>query len=183
VLRPLGGRPYLLHVGSAEARKRLDVLFEVFAGAAARTPELRLVQLGAVLTDEQRRNAERLGVAPERLLQPPKQPRATVAGLYRRAALVLMPSEAEGFGLPVAEALACGAPVIASAIPPLAEVGGDAVRYRPPGDVDAWTAAVESALSDPASMPDRAARLERAGRFSWRRHAATVVSAYLRGPR
>ena len=52
--------------------------------------------------------------------------RATLAAVYRRAALALLPSEREGFGLPLVEALACGTPVVASDIPVLREVGGDA---------------------------------------------------------
>ena len=61
--------------------------------------------------------------------------RATLAAVYRRSALVLLPSEREGFGLPVLEALACGTPVVASDIDALREVGGDAVRYCPAEDV------------------------------------------------
>ncbi len=113
VLAPLERKPFLLHVGSEIPRKRLDVLFEVFARARAARPELRLVQQGARLSSEQRAHAERLGVGPF-LLQPPKLDRATLAGLYRRASLVLFPSDAEGFGFPMLEALACGAPVLAS---------------------------------------------------------------------
>ncbi|WP_426757120.1 glycosyltransferase family 4 protein [Myxococcus sp. Y35] len=179
VLAPLGGRPYLLHVGSAIPRKRLDVLFAVFAALRARHPALRLVQLGGVLTTGLRAQVESLGIG-DALLQPPRQERSTLAGLYRRAAAVLVTSEAEGFGLPVIEALACGAPVVASALPVLREVGADACTYCPVGDVPVWVEALTSLLDGHGERPSREQRLARAARFSWASHTNTVLEAYLR---
>ncbi|WIG95074.1 glycosyltransferase family 1 protein [Myxococcus sp. SDU36] len=179
VLSPLGGRPYLLHVGSAIPRKRLDVLFAVFAALRARYPELRLVQQGGALNDTQRAQVEALGIG-DALLQPPPQARSTLAGLYRRASAVLVTSEAEGFGLPVIEALACGAPVVASDLPVLREVGAEACTYCPVGDVPAWVDAVASLLAGHGAQPSREARLSRAARFTWAAHARTVLDAYLR---
>jgi glycosyltransferase involved in cell wall biosynthesis len=179
VLAPLGGRPYLLHVGSSIPRKRLDVLFAVFATLRARHPELRLVQQGGALSPTQREQVERLGIG-DALLQPPKLDRATLAGLYRGARAVLVPSEAEGFGLPVIEALACGAPVVASALPVLREVGDTACLYCPMGDVGAWVETLDALLVGRQLPPDRLARLERARRFTWQAHTHTVLEAYLR---
>ncbi|NOK05019.1 MULTISPECIES: glycosyltransferase family 1 protein [Myxococcus] len=179
VLTPLGGRPYLLHVGSAIPRKRLDVLFAVFAALRARSPELRVVQQGGALNDSQRAQVEALGIG-DALLQPPRQERATLAGLYRRAAAVLVTSEAEGFGLPVIEALACGAPVVASDLPVLREVGAEACTYCPVGDVPAWVESVAALLAGHDAQPSRETRLTRASRFTWAAHARTVLDAYLR---
>lgn len=179
VLTPLGGRPYLLHVGSAIPRKRLDVLFAVFAALRARSPELRLVQQGGALNDTQRAQVEALGIG-DALLQPPRQERATLAGLYRRATAVLVTSEAEGFGLPVIEALACGAPVVASDLPVLREVGAEACTYCPVGDVPAWVESVAALLAGHDAQPSREARLTRASHFTWAAHARTVLDAYLR---
>jgi glycosyltransferase involved in cell wall biosynthesis len=106
--------------------------------------------------------------------------RGDLAALYRRAAVVLLPSDAEGFGLPAIEALACGTAVVASDIPPLREVGGDAVVYCPVGDLPAWVAAVEHVLDQPASQADRPLRLARAARFSWAEQARTIAAAYHR---
>lgn len=178
VLAPLGGRPYLLHVGSSIPRKRLDVLFDVFAALRTRHPELRLVQQGGALTPTQREQVARLGIG-DALLQPPKLDRATLAGLYRRAQAVLVPSEAEGFGLPVIEALACGAPVAASALPVLREVGDTACLYCPVGDVTGWAETLDALLSGRSLPPPRELRLERARRFTWQAHARTVLEAYL----
>ena len=68
----------------------------------------------------------------------PALDRSTLAAVYRRCALLLMPSEREGFGLPVLEALACGTPVVASDAPALREVGGYAAAYCPVDDLEAW---------------------------------------------
>ena len=179
LLAPLGGRPYLLHVGSAIPRKRLDVLFAVFAALRARHPELRLVQQGGALSSAQRAQVEALGIG-DALLQPPRQERPTLAGLYRRASAVLVTSEAEGFGLPVIEALACGAPVVASGLPVLREVGADTCTYCPVGDVPSWVEAVDALLTGRQPPPPREARLARAARFTWAAHARTVLEAYLR---
>jgi glycosyltransferase involved in cell wall biosynthesis len=153
------------------------VLFEVFARLKAKYPELHLVQQGARLSDAQRAHVEKLGIAPS-LLQPPKLSRRALAALYRRAAVVLLPSESEGFGLPVIEALACGGVVVASDLPVLREVGADAALYAPVGDVHAWTHVVDAALGDRALAPPREHRIARAGLFTWKRHAETILEAY-----
>jgi glycosyltransferase involved in cell wall biosynthesis len=106
--------------------------------------------------------------------------RVVLAEVYRRAPVVLMPSEAEGFGLPVIEALGCGAPVVASDIPAIREAGGPAAVYAPIADIGAWADAVLKVLTDPASAPSRDVRLAWAGRFSWAAHAATIARAYHR---
>jgi glycosyltransferase involved in cell wall biosynthesis len=172
----------LLHVGSTIARKRLDTLLAVFAAVRQMWPEARLVRVGGALAPEQERQAHALGVAGA-IVSLPQLDRATLAAVYRRAALVLQPSEAEGFGLPVAEALACGTPVLASDIPALREVGGDAVAYCPVGDPAAWSAAALALLAERQARPEAwrarcAAGTARAGRFSWSAHVKELVNIY-----
>ena len=112
--RPLrDAPPDLLHVGSTIPRKRIDVLLEVVAAVRRAEPGARLLKAGGSLTAEQERLARSLGLA-DAVVTLPFLTRRTLAALYRRAAVVLQPSEAEGFGLPVAEALACGVPIVAS---------------------------------------------------------------------
>jgi glycosyltransferase involved in cell wall biosynthesis len=176
VLSRLGPRPFVLHVGSSERRKRLEVLFEVFARLRAKRPELGLVQQGAVLSTAQRAHLEKLGIE-SALIQPPKLERSALAGLYRRAAVVLVTSDAEGFGFPVLEALACGAIVVASDIPAMREVGGEAALYAPVGDVPIWTRIVDAVLAGDI-VPPRDLRIERARGFTWERHARTILEAY-----
>jgi glycosyltransferase involved in cell wall biosynthesis len=173
------GRPFLLHVGSCIPRKRIDVLLEVFARVSGRRPDLALVQVGGSWTAPQQRQVARLGVG-SAVVQVRGLSRGRLAALYRAAAVVLQPSEAEGFGLPVVEALACGAAVVASDLPVLREVGGSAADYCPVADVAAWAEAVDRLLAEPDSAPPRAARLAQARRYSWTAFARTVVENYER---
>jgi glycosyltransferase involved in cell wall biosynthesis len=172
-------RPFLLHVGSCIPRKRIDVLLDVFAAVRGCFPGLHLVQIGGAWTPSQREQLERLGIAGE-VTQLRGLERRQLAACYRAAALVLQPSESEGFGLPVVEALACGAVVVASDIPVLREVGGDAAVYPPVGDVTAWAEAVVCLLRDPGAAPPKSARLAQAARFSWEAHTQTVLGAYMK---
>jgi glycosyltransferase involved in cell wall biosynthesis len=178
-LAELGGRPWVLHVGSCIPRKRIDVLLDVVAAVRAKVPDLRLVKVGGEWLGDHPERIARLGLAGA-IAHVGGLARAELAEVYRRAAVVLVPSEAEGFGLPVIEALACGASVVASDIPALREAGGPAAAYVPVGDVGAWAGAVAKVLTDPDAAPPRAGRLEWASRFSWAAHAETIARAYLR---
>jgi glycosyltransferase involved in cell wall biosynthesis len=171
--------PFLLHVGSCIPRKRIDVLLDVFASIRKRRPDLNLVQIGGQWTRAQQDkiDAHRLGSAVRQIRE---VDRFTVAALYRRAAVVLLPSEAEGFGLPVVEALACGAVPVVSDIPVLREVGGEAAVYCPVANGPRWLDAVNRLIVEPDAAPDRAVRIARARCFSWEKHAETILKAYQR---
>ena len=179
VLSPLNGNPYLLHVGSSVARKRLDVLFQVFAELLRLHPELWLVQVGARLESKHHQQIKKLGIG-HRVLQPAKLDRPTLAGVYRGATLALMPSSAEGFGLPVVEALACGTAVVASALPVFLEVGGEAVTFVPMDDIGWWVESVDRLLRRPDTGPSRETRLRHASQYTWKKHGRTVLDAYLK---
>jgi len=174
-----GGTPFILHVGSCIPRKRIDLLLEVFAAVRRAHPDLRLVKVGGTWTPAQRKQIARLGLAGGVETRNGLK-RGEVAALYRAASLVLLPSEAEGFGLPVIEALACGAAVVASDLPVLREVGGPATVYCPVGDVTAWADAVCRLLADPGLAPPRAVRLQQAHPYTWANHARTIAEAYQR---
>ena len=121
------GSVEILHVGSASPRKRVDSLLEICAALVPSVPELHLVRVGGPFSAEERRMIRDGGLT-GRVSVVGFVDERTLAALYRRAALVLLPSEREGFGLPLLEAMACGTPVVASDLPVLREVGGSAVE-------------------------------------------------------
>jgi glycosyltransferase involved in cell wall biosynthesis len=173
----LQGRSYLIHVGSCIPRKRIDVLLAVFAQLRDRLPELLLVKVGGEWSQSQRQQITDLNIG-EHILHLTKVSNQTVAALYQQAAIVMIPSEAEGFGLPVIEALTCGAIAIASDIPPLREVGGDAVIYCPVGDISTWVAQTYNAIEIANFAPILKSRLRQAALYSWEKHAQSVLQAY-----
>lgn len=172
----------LLHVGSTIPRKRIDVLLEVFAAVHRQRAETRLIRVGGPFTAEQRVRARELGLT-DAIYVLPFMDRATLAAVYRRSALALLPSDREGFGLPIVEALACATPMVASDIPVLREIGSTAVTYCPVGAVDEWARSVLELLNErerqPAAWEERrTAGLLRAAEFSWSRYTAAVVERY-----
>ena len=178
---PLGASD-LLHVGSTIPRKRIEMLLEVLARVADRRPDVRLWRVGGPFTDAQAARACQLGVA-QRITVMPFVTRPVLAALYRRAALVVLPSEREGFGLPVIEAMACGTPIVCSDLPVLREVGGGAAEYCAPGDPAEWSTRIVALLTERASARTRwgarqAAGIARASRFSWHRYASEMHAVY-----
>jgi glycosyltransferase involved in cell wall biosynthesis len=170
-------RPYVLTVGTLEPRKNLLTLLDAFDQLASEgnraAADLDLVVVGGRGWRDRRllralgaRSAlghvRWLGYVSEREL----------IALYGDAALFVYPSRLEGFGLPVIEALACGTPVIASDVPALREVAGDAASFVPPGDAGALAGAIARLLADPTTAARaRAEGPRRAQAFSWLRTA------------
>jgi glycosyltransferase involved in cell wall biosynthesis len=171
--------PYLLHVGSNIPRKRIDVLLQTFAALRREFSTLRLVKVGEAFTPAQQALIRQLDLH-DAIVHRANLTRAQIASLYRGATVVLLLSSAEGFGLPIVESLACGAPVLASDLPALREVGGEAICYAPAGDVAAWVAATRRILTKPDEGPSRAKRLKQAEQFAWANHARVVYDAYER---
>jgi glycosyltransferase involved in cell wall biosynthesis len=178
----LDGRPpFLLHVGSLIPRKNPEFLLRLAASVREARPDLELVQVGGSLSDAQARLVDELGLRPH-LHRLSGLTRSELAALYRRAGAVLLPSTAEGFGLPIIEALSCGAPVVASDLSVLREVGGDAAEYCPLSALDAWREAVLRELAAPPGARTDV-RLRRAASYSWRAHATTIVEGHERAVR
>ena len=109
--------------------------------------------------------------------------RDVLAAVYRRSALLLQTADAEGFGLPVAEAMACGCPVVASDLPVLREVGGPATAYCPVADIAAWQETVIRLLRERRQQPEVWAlrsnqAVTHAARFCWSENARQTARIY-----
>jgi len=168
---------FVLAVGTLEPRKNLPRLVEAYR----RLPEPvqsehRLVVVGD-LGWRTGTTIDALASLGERCLMLGKVSDATLAELYRRCAVFCYPSLYEGFGLPVLEAMAAGAPVLTSDVSSLPEVGGNAVAYADPLDAGAIAGALAELLASPQRRAalGAAARV-RAGEFSWERTATTVLA-------
>lgn len=175
-------RPFVMCTGGEDPRKNLFRLIDAFA---LLPPELSHWQLVIVcwLSDSGqtalRRKACEAGVG-DRLVLTNYVPKSDLIALYNAADLFVFPSLAEGFGLPVLEAMACGTPVLTSNRPPLPEVGGDAVAYADPLNLTALAQAMARLMNDRVErfvMRERG--LRRAAKLTWKAVARATRGAYI----
>ena len=173
-------KPYILYVGSLESRKNLPRLLEAYAQLRHWSEQWVLVIVGA------RRwkfapifeTVQRFGLEPYVLFTGFVE-EEDLPALYNGADLFVFPSLYEGFGLPVLEAMACGAPVVTSSTSSLPEVAGDAALLVDPYDIEEIAAAMRRVLEDEALGAElRAKGLARAKEFSWERTAGETIAIY-----
>jgi glycosyltransferase involved in cell wall biosynthesis len=170
--------PFVLAVGQVTPRKGFDVIAEAAARLGERCPPVVLAGPDWWRADDVRaRIAEVDAHRRVRLLGPVDD--STLSALYRTATVVLHASRAEGFGMTCLEAMAFGAPVVATDLAPVRELSGGAVELVPVDDAAALAGALGVLLEDAARRRElgNAAR-ERAAEFTWSRMAAEVVDAY-----
>ena len=166
----LARRGYFLFVGNDKPHKRLDLLMDAWRSVRMQAPELRLALAGA---------ARRALPGDEGVVAVGSLADKDLAALYRGALAVVQPSDYEGFGLPVAEAMASGTPVLCSDIPPLREVGGGAARFFRPGDAESLASAMLALRrDDPTRMIE--AGLRRAAQLTWTAAAERILATYRR---
>jgi glycosyltransferase involved in cell wall biosynthesis len=172
-------RPYLLFVGTIEPRKNLPLLLEALA-LLVQHLDVHLVVAGRPgwLEQDSLAAVGRLGLD-GRVTFVGSLAEEPLAVLYSHAAVLAYPSLYEGFGLPLVEAMACGAPVVSSDAGPMPEVVGDAAVLLPPTDPRAWADALGRVLSDPATAAELRLRgIARAAEFSWARAARETRAVY-----
>jgi glycosyltransferase involved in cell wall biosynthesis len=169
---------YAVTLATIEPRKGLDVLLAAMADR--RAPEIPLLVVGQPGWGgvDLPQRATDLGIAPRvRLLG--RLSDADLAVVLGGAAVLVAPSRAEGFGLPVLEAMAAGVPVVSSDAPALVEVGGGATVTVPVGDSRALAEALAEVVGSPALRARLAsAGMQRAADFSWAATARALWELY-----
>jgi glycosyltransferase involved in cell wall biosynthesis len=171
------GRPFVLGVGTLEPRKNLPRLIEAFAGLPDDVRGERLLVLVGALGWEARETLDAFARHAHLVRTPGHVPDAELPSFYRAADAFAYPSLYEGFGLPVLEAMRCGAPVLTSSTSSLPEVAADAAVYVDPTDVGSIREGLARLLVDTA-LCERLTRAgpERASSFSWDRTARDTLT-------
>jgi glycosyltransferase involved in cell wall biosynthesis len=176
-------RPYLLYVGNLKPHKNVSTLLRALAHLQQRkklSHELVIVGDDArwkrAIVDE----CLRLGVA-DQVVFVPYVSQALLPKIYAAADLLVMPSNAEGFGLPVLEGMACGTPVVCSQAASLPEVAGDAAVYFDPEDAGELVEVIERVV-DSSDVREllRAKGLRRAKQFTWQEFTRQHIELYYR---
>jgi glycosyltransferase involved in cell wall biosynthesis len=165
---PLSGARIVLLVGARERRKNARLALEA-AALALHAPAELLVVAGE-LSKRDRAFARKRRIPAGEIAAGDE----TLRTLYRKAALVLVPSFAEGFGLVAVEAMACGAAVVAGDASALPEATGGAALLLSPQEPRAWAAAIRRLLDDPAELT--ALRARGAARFAYADRAASAAA-------
>jgi glycosyltransferase involved in cell wall biosynthesis len=161
--------PYVLTVATLERRKNLETLLEAMAIVQRSRPELSLAVVGAPgwqAPDLASAGVIQLGYVAD----------AELAALYRGCEVFVYPSRFEGFGIPIVEAMASGAAVVASAHDSMDEASGGAAIRADPDSPEAIAAGIDRALAERATLKDRG--LEHARRFTPRAQGEAILDAY-----
>ncbi|TDC45556.1 glycosyltransferase family 1 protein [Actinomadura sp. KC345] len=177
----LHGHPYVAYLGALEPRKNVPNLIRGWVRACEHRPDApALVLAGGGGWDDEVDAALATVPLDLRVLRPGYLPWPSLPGFFGGALVVALPSRGEGFGLPVLEAMSCGAPVLTTRRGPLPEVGGDAVAYTEPDP-----SGIGTALGDLFDDPSRRTALAdaahaRSQQFSWAASAEAHMTSYQR---
>ena len=173
-------RPYCLMVGTLEPRKNHAAALRALARLKAMGFPQRLLVVGGRgwLFEPVQKLVDELGLAND-VTFAGYVPAADLPLLYTGADCVLLPSLYEGFGFPVIEAMACGAPVVCSNVSSLPEVAGDAALLVTPTDDEALATAIRRLLAEPGlGNTMRARGSKQAAKFRWEHCAKETIEVY-----
>jgi glycosyltransferase involved in cell wall biosynthesis len=171
-----GAARWIAFLGTIEPRKNVGNLVRAFDALATELPDLRLALIGGSGWDAEIDGVVAAAGARDRILRLGFVADTDLAGLLGGAAAVAYPSLGEGFGLPMLEAMASGAPVVTTPFLALPEVGGDVAVYSQP-DADSLASALRGLLAETGT--DRRERgIQRAKEFSWSASAATHLAVF-----
>ena len=169
--------PFVLHVGSGLRRKNRDGVLRIFAKTKDHW-DAQLVFAGEPLSNNLWTLAHRLKIH-DRMIEVGSVESELLEALYNCAHALLFPSRFEGFGWPIAEAQACGCPVLCRDTAPMSDIAGGAALLRDIGDEDGFADDLLR-LRDPALREKyRALGLQNATRFSAKKMAAQYLALYL----
>lgn len=169
--------PYILSVCTIEPRKNLLRLLQAYEQIRDRRKDRVQLIFAGSLGWRYEEFLQRLGESKYRddIVMTGYVADWELAVLYRNATVFAYPSLCEGFGLPILEAMGCGAPVITSTVSSMPEVGGDCACYCDPYGVESIMKALETVLFDEEKQRIMsAAGRKRAGQFSWAKTAAII---------
>jgi len=171
---------YFLQVGTLQPRKNLPQIVDAYERLPAAVRRRRQLVIAGKYgwASEALRDRLRALKAEGRVLWLGDVDRTALRALYHAAHAFVFPSLAEGFGLPVLEALAAGLPVIASDIPPLREIAQSHALYVPVGSLDALVEALSDADATESDVNAREARRARAGAYGWQTCAQRTLAVY-----
>jgi glycosyltransferase involved in cell wall biosynthesis len=180
--RPASDPPYILFVGALEPRKDVPTLIEAHTRLSERGFPHELVLCGLPAWGvEQIERAIAKAPDPARILRTGYVSDEEKIDLYRGASVFVYPSIAEGFGLPVLEAMACGTPVVTTTGSAPEEVAGQAAMLVPPQDPAALADSIARVLDDAGLSSDLKRRgPERAASFTWTKAAEETVAVWQR---
>lgn len=163
------GRPYILHLGTLEPRKGIQTVVEAWERLGDEQPDPPDLVIaggrgwgtGPIL------DRIRSSTAADRIHLPGYVERSDARDLLRHAEVFVLASEAEGFGLPLAESISCGTPAVASDLPVLREAAGSAAVFCRVGDPLSFSDGLRAALDPDTAGELRRTALERASGMRW----------------
>ena len=176
----LENRDYILFVGGSDPRKNVVTILKAYSALSEVHQQTALVLVGSM----KKRSKEIFKIIhhnhlERNVIMAGDIPQESLRVLYSQAAVFVFPSLYEGFGMPMLEAMACGAPVIASNTSSIPEVAGDAAVFVEPTDAEALANSIQSVLKDRGTQESiKSKGFARAKLFSWETAARQTMEVY-----